>query len=52
MYREWSHFRCSIDLIEMVLAKADARIAAEYDRRLEGARCEPCRRPHLPPIRH
>ena len=34
MYREWPHFRSSIDLIEMVLAKADARIAAEYDRRL------------------
>ncbi len=34
MYREWTHFRSAIDLIEMVLAKADARIAAEYDRRL------------------
>jgi phosphoenolpyruvate carboxylase len=34
MYREWPHFRSSIQLIEMVLAKADARIAAEYDRRL------------------
>jgi phosphoenolpyruvate carboxylase len=34
MYREWTHFRSSIDLIEMVLAKADARIAAEYERRL------------------
>jgi phosphoenolpyruvate carboxylase len=34
MYREWTHFRSVIDLIEMVLAKADARIAAEYDRRL------------------
>jgi phosphoenolpyruvate carboxylase len=34
MYREWTHFRSSIDLIEMVLAKADARIAGEYDRRL------------------
>jgi phosphoenolpyruvate carboxylase len=34
MYREWTHFRSSIDLIEMVLAKADARIASEYDRRL------------------
>ncbi len=34
MYREWTHFRSAIDLIEMVLAKADGRIAAEYDRRL------------------
>lgn len=34
MHREWPHFRSALDLIEMVLAKADARIAAEYDRRL------------------
>jgi phosphoenolpyruvate carboxylase len=34
MYREWPPFRSSIQLIEMVLAKADGRIAAEYDRRL------------------
>jgi phosphoenolpyruvate carboxylase len=34
MYREWSHFRSVIDLMEMVLAKADARIASEYDRQL------------------
>jgi phosphoenolpyruvate carboxylase len=34
MYREWPHFQSSIGLIEMVLAKADGRIAAEYDRRL------------------
>lgn len=34
MYREWPHFQSSIQLIEMVLAKADARVAAEYDRRL------------------
>jgi phosphoenolpyruvate carboxylase len=34
MYREWPFFRSAIDLIEMVLAKADPRIAAEYDRRL------------------
>jgi phosphoenolpyruvate carboxylase len=34
MYREWPHFHSSIGLIEMVLAKADGRIAAEYDRRL------------------
>ena len=34
MYRDWPHFQSSIDLIEMVLAKTAARIAAEYDRRL------------------
>jgi phosphoenolpyruvate carboxylase len=34
MHRDWPHFRSVIDLIEMVLAKAEARIAAEYDRRL------------------
>ena len=34
MYREWPHFQSAIGLIEMVLAKADGRIAAEYDRQL------------------
>jgi phosphoenolpyruvate carboxylase len=34
MYRGWTYFRSAVDLFEMVLAKADARIAAEYDRRL------------------
>jgi phosphoenolpyruvate carboxylase len=34
MYREWPHFQSAIGLIEMVLAKADGHIAAEYDRRL------------------
>jgi phosphoenolpyruvate carboxylase len=34
MYREWPYFRSVIQLMEMVLAKSDARIAAEYDRRL------------------
>jgi phosphoenolpyruvate carboxylase len=34
MYRDWTYFHSAIDLIEMVLAKADARIAAEYDHRL------------------
>jgi len=34
MYREWPHFQSAVGLIEMVLAKADGRIAAEYDRRL------------------
>src|SRR5688572_13527811 len=34
MYRDWPHFQSVIGLIEMVLAKADGRIAAEYDRQL------------------
>jgi len=34
MYREWPFFRSALDLIEMVLAKADARIAGQYDREL------------------
>jgi phosphoenolpyruvate carboxylase len=41
MYREWPHFRSSIQLIEMVLAKTDARIAAEYDRRLVSGSLQP-----------
>ena len=34
MYRDWPFFRSQIDLIEMVLAKSEGGIAAEYDRRL------------------
>ncbi|MDX1584462.1 MAG: phosphoenolpyruvate carboxylase, partial [Thermoanaerobaculia bacterium] len=34
MYREWPFFRSTIDLVEMVLAKAAPHIAAEYERRL------------------
>ena len=34
MYKSWPHFQSAIGLIEMVLAKADGRIAAEYDRQL------------------
>lgn len=34
MYRDWPFFRSTIDLIAIVLAEADPRIAAEYDRRL------------------
>jgi len=34
MYREWPFFRSTLDLIEMVLAKTDARIAAHYERQL------------------
>lgn len=31
MYREWPFFQCTIDLIEMVLAKSDLSIAKHYD---------------------
>ena len=41
MYRDWPHFQSAIDLIEMVLAKADGRIAAEYDRQLVPAHLQP-----------
>jgi phosphoenolpyruvate carboxylase len=41
MYRDWPHFRSALELIEMVLAKTDARIAAEYDRRLVPADLQP-----------
>jgi phosphoenolpyruvate carboxylase len=34
MMKEWPFFRSTIELIEMVLAKAEARIAAYYDRLL------------------
>ncbi|MGH7446859.1 MAG: phosphoenolpyruvate carboxylase, partial [Longimicrobiales bacterium] len=34
MYEQWPHLKSAVDLVEMVLAKADARIAAQYDRQL------------------
>jgi phosphoenolpyruvate carboxylase len=34
MYRQWPFFRSTIDLMEMALAKADARVSAHYDRHL------------------
>jgi phosphoenolpyruvate carboxylase len=41
MYREWPQFQSSIGLIEMILAKSDGRIAAEYDRQLVPAHLQP-----------
>lgn len=41
MHREWPFFRSVIDLIEMVLAKAEPDIAAEYDRRLVAPGLQP-----------
>jgi phosphoenolpyruvate carboxylase len=41
MYARWPFFRSTLDAIEMVLAKADSRIAAEYDRRLVPADLQP-----------
>jgi phosphoenolpyruvate carboxylase len=41
MYDDWPFFQSTIDLMEMVLAKADGRIAAEYDRRLVPADLQP-----------
>jgi phosphoenolpyruvate carboxylase len=41
MYKAWPHFQSAIGLIEMVLAKADARIAGEYDRRLVSSDLQP-----------
>jgi phosphoenolpyruvate carboxylase len=41
MYREWPHFHSSIALIEMVLAKADGKIAAVYDHQLVPPRLKP-----------
>jgi phosphoenolpyruvate carboxylase len=41
MYREWPFFRSTIDLIATVLAQAEPKIAAEYDRRLVPERLAP-----------
>nr|MBA3295342.1 phosphoenolpyruvate carboxylase [Acidobacteriota bacterium] len=37
MYERWPFFRSMVDLLQMALAKADARIAAHYDRQLAPA---------------
>jgi phosphoenolpyruvate carboxylase len=41
MYRRWPYFRSVVDLLSMVLAKTDAQIAAEYDRRLVSSSLQP-----------
>ena len=41
MYRSWPFFRVTLDLMEMVLAKADPRIASQYDVRLVPAALQP-----------
>lgn len=41
MYREWPYFQVLLDLMEMVLAKADPGIACEYDRALVPAALRP-----------
>ena len=34
MYEHWPFFRVTMDLLEMVFAKADPRVSALYERRL------------------
>jgi phosphoenolpyruvate carboxylase len=41
MYRGWPYFEVLLDLMEMVLAKADPQIAREYDRALVPADLQP-----------
>lgn len=41
MYNEWPFFRVTIDLIEMVFAKGDPRIAALYDELLVSDELKP-----------
>jgi phosphoenolpyruvate carboxylase len=41
MYRDWPFFRSTLDLIEMVLAKTDRRVAGHYDGQLVPADLQP-----------
>jgi phosphoenolpyruvate carboxylase len=41
LYGDWIHFRSTLGLMEMVLAKADAGIAAAYDKQLVPANLQP-----------
>jgi phosphoenolpyruvate carboxylase len=41
MYQQWPFFRSTVDLVEMVLAKSDSRIAALYDEALVAESLKP-----------
>jgi phosphoenolpyruvate carboxylase len=41
MAREWPFFRTILDMIEMVMAKTDARVATQYEEALAGAELRP-----------
>jgi len=41
MFREWPFLRAFLDMVEMVLAKGDADVAAQYDKRLVPAHLQP-----------
>lgn len=41
MFRDWPFFRAFLDMVEMVLAKGDPDVAAQYDRRLVPAALQP-----------
>jgi phosphoenolpyruvate carboxylase len=41
MFRDWPFFRAFLDMVEMVLAKGDPDVAAQYDRRLVSPELQP-----------
>ncbi|HEX5515493.1 MAG TPA: phosphoenolpyruvate carboxylase, partial [Gammaproteobacteria bacterium] len=41
MFRDWPFFRAFLDMVEMVLAKGDPEVAAQYDHRLVPIRLRP-----------
>lgn len=41
MYQQWPFFRTYIDMLEMVVYKADAELAEYYERRLVEAELQP-----------
>ena len=52
MYRSWPFFRVTLDLMEMVLAKADPRIASQYERPARACRPPANRRAPSTPAPH